>query len=141
MTGINKIFIDTAPIIYFLENHTTYGSKMLNIINTCLDNNIMILMSVLGCGEYLTIPYRDNKQTKINNFEHFIDDLNIQVFEINMDIMKIAAKLRAKYTSIKMPDAIQLATAINTKCDIFLHNDFQLRQIDEIKTVLIDNWT
>ena len=91
--------------------------------------------------EYLTIPYRDNNQTKINNFEHFIDDLNIQVFEINMDIMKIAAKLRAKYTSIKMPDAIQLATAINTKCDIFLHNDFQLRQIDEIKTVLIDNWT
>ena len=140
MTGINKVFIDTAPIIYFLENHSTYGNKMLGILNNCLDNNIMIIISVLGCGEYLTLPYKNNNKAKIDNFKHFIDDLNIQVFDINIDIMEIAAKIRAKYNNIKMPDAIQLATAIYSKCDIFLHNDMQIQQVDEIKTVLIDNW-
>ncbi|MBP3710472.1 MAG: PIN domain-containing protein [Treponema sp.] len=49
-----------------------------------------------------------------------------------------AAKIRAKYESIKGMDALHLASAIQNKCTIFLTNDKQLKQVTEIQCVLMD---
>ena len=37
-------------------------------------------------------------------------------------------------------DALQLASAITNNCDLFLTNDRQLRQIEEIKCVMLEEW-
>lgn len=31
MTGYNKVFLDTTPIIYFLDNDINFGDKTRNI--------------------------------------------------------------------------------------------------------------
>lgn len=51
-----------------------------------------------------------------------------------------AARIRAKYTSFKGMDSLQLAVAVEDKCDTFLTNDKQLKQFDGIKVVTVEDW-
>ena len=44
----------------------------------------------------------------------------------------IFAKLRAKYLSIKAPDAVHLATAISGRADRFFTNDEKLKMVQEM---------
>lgn len=42
------------------------------------------------------------------------------------------------YKGFKAMDALQLAIACLEKCDLFLTNDKQLRQFEEIKCITVD---
>jgi len=57
---------------------------------------------------------------------------------INAQISETAAELRAKYSFIRTPDAIQIATAINTEADFFITNDKKLKGLSEIKSLVLD---
>lgn len=37
-------------------------------------------------------------------------------------------------------DSLQLAVAVEDKCDTFLTNDKQLKQFDGIKVVTVEDW-
>ena len=132
-----RFFLDTAPIIYFLENDETFGSIVLQKIEEIINDGSLLLISSLCYGEYLTIPFRNHDSVKEKNFYKFIKDLDIIVYDINIDIMKQAAKLRAKYKGLKMPDAIQLATAKYIGCIEFITNDKQLKSIEEVNSFII----
>ena len=62
------------------------------------------------------------------------------MLDINADIAKNAAKNRAKY-GFKTPDAIQLASALQSGSDFFITNDNQLNKFKELKVVLVDQLT
>ena len=57
--------------------------------------------------------------------------MDISVRSIDSDTAFLAAQLRAKYQGIKAMDSLQLASAIQNHCDVFLSNDKQLRQVEE----------
>ena len=48
--------------------------------------------------------------------------------------------IRAQYKHFKAMDSLQLATAIESGCDLFLTNDNQLKQFSEIKCVTVEDW-
>ena len=73
------------------------------------------------------------------DFETFIFDANITISSLTKDVSKYAAQIRAKYSGIKSMDALQLASAIVSGCDLFLTNDKQLRQVEEIPVLLVDD--
>lgn len=68
----------------------------------------------------------------------FVDTINMDIVEINREIAKKAAQIRAVYKGFKAMDAIQLAVACFEGCDLFLTNDKQLRQFKEIKCITVD---
>lgn len=49
-----------------------------------------------------------------------------------------SAQIRAEYKGIKAMDALQLAAACLSKCDLFLTNDKQLKQFKEIQCVTVE---
>ena len=105
MTDYNKVFLDTAPFIYFIEkdsNNPQYFDNM---------------------KQFFEEGYRENKE----------------IAEVDQEIAKKAAQIRAQYKSFKAMDALQLATACVTGCDLFLTNDKQLKQFAEIKCVTVDD--
>lgn len=57
MTDFNRIFIDTAPIIYFLENSSLYMKSMEKFFTKCVKEQKQIVISVLTVEEYLVSPY------------------------------------------------------------------------------------
>ncbi|MDE6981536.1 MAG: PIN domain-containing protein [Lachnospiraceae bacterium] len=141
MTGYEKIFLDTAPLIYFLDEDINYGAKVEEIFKEFILNEKCMLTSTITCTEYLTYPYRTGNTEKINAFLEFLTDCNVQIFPIDMGTAKKAAQIRAEYKDFKTMDCLQLASACLQKCDIFLTNDKQLRQFSEIKCLTVKDFS
>ncbi len=140
MTEYKKVFLDTTPLIYFLDDDIHFGLKTRQIFEEILYNDRLLLTSVLTCMEYLVHPYRTNNQAKIKACADFLNDCHIPVLSINLEIATRAAQIRAAYKDFKSLDALQLATACAYGCDAFLTNDKQLRQFREIHCLTIDDW-
>ena len=61
---------------------------------------------------------------------------NLRVKTLDENIADVASSLRANY-NINTPDAIQIATSLEAKADIFITNDTTLKKISEIKVLLL----
>ena len=140
MTEYKKIFLDTTPIIYFLDEDINFGEKVEHLFGEFIEKKCPMATSTITCTEYLTYPYRTGNTEKINVFFEFLTDCNVQIHPIDISIAKKAAQLRARYKDFKTMDCLQLATAFLQQCDLFLTNDKQLRQFDELKCMVIDDF-
>lgn len=97
-----------------------------------------MITSVITVEEYKVFPYRTGKNEYIASFEQLVDVLDINIVNIDKAIAEKAAQIRAEYKAFKAMDALQLATACITGCDLFLTNDKQLRQFREIKCITVE---
>lgn len=140
MTEYKRVFLDTAPLIYFLDNDERYGGMVKAIFEEILSEGGIIESSVITCEEYLVYPYRTGNVEKIQAFIDFTGDFDIHLNPITREIAQKAAKIRAEYIGFKAMDALQLATAIMRGCDVFLTNDRQLLQFTEIRCITPEQW-
>ncbi|MGN0738975.1 MAG: type II toxin-antitoxin system VapC family toxin [Treponema sp.] len=134
----SKIFIDTAPFIYALENNEQYTQKVQKAFINYYDSFTPLFTSFLTFTEYCVVPYKENNHQKIEDFENFISDAQIEIVTLTKEVAEYASFIRSKYQGIKAMDALQLASAIQNHCDIFLTNDKQLKQVKEITVLLVD---
>jgi len=137
----NKIvFIDTAPLIYYIENSSKYSEILSAFFKLNKQTHFKLLTSTLTLTEVLVHPFRQNKPDLANIYKSIlVNSDSIQIINMNVSISVKAAKIRAE-SNYKTPDAIQLATAITESCDIFLTNDRRLKS-NEIKSITLDEFT
>ena len=136
---MSKIYFDTTPIIYFLDDEKPFSDKIANFIYNHQNEDDLYLTSTITDAEYLVFPYRTQSEEKITAYDNFLKDFYFHVIEPNRAVTKTAAKLRAKYKGLKGMDAIHIATSIYYKCDVFLTNDIQLRHVSEVNVLLVDD--
>lgn len=136
MIDFRRIFLDTSPIVYYLENSELYYIAMKNFWNKYEECDYVT--STVTITEYLTYPYQQNDLRLVNAFYDFVDGMEIEIKNIDKIIAKKAAQIRAEYRFFKTMDALQLAAACSSGCDLFLTNDKQLKQFREIECVLVE---
>lgn len=73
MTEFKRVFVDTAPIIYFLENSALYLEATKQFFRKCLEENIQIVTSAITIEEYLVFPYSCNKMEFVDNFKNLLN--------------------------------------------------------------------
>lgn len=135
------IFLDTAPVIYYIEKHREYGSIVQTIVDCFSAGEIMAFTSVITITEVLAKPVADGKDTIVDQFIQFFKyGKNIKVFDIDSNIAVRAGKLRGLYSSIKTLDAIQIATALEAGTSIFVTNDKRLRVVQDIELLVLDDY-
>ncbi len=132
-----KIFLDTNPIIYILDKNQQFYQKTKNYITSALDEECLFYTSVITDAEFLVVPLRLNDINAIKSYHELINDLSIYKVNINEQIAKRAALIRATHKGIKLGDSLQLGACIEYGCDVFLTNDGQLRQVKEVNVVYI----
>jgi len=138
---IDSIFIDTAPFIYFIEAHPQYGPLVQDIINTIDKKKTRIFSSVITIAEVLPKPIQLGKKELASKFVEFLKKgENLTLIPISVEIAERAGQLRGKYPKLKALDAIQLAAALVNKADAFLTNDVNLKQITEIKILVLKDF-
>lgn len=137
MTDSKKIFLDTSPLIYYLQKNELYYPSMVLFWDNYVEYDYVT--SSITITEYLTYPYRYNDLRMINEFYSFIYGMDIQMKAIGEKIADKAAQIRAGYKFFKTMDALQLATACITGCELFLTNDKQLKQFREIRCITLDD--
>jgi predicted nucleic acid-binding protein len=141
MTPNSKIFFDTAPFIYWLEQHPTLCLKARKFVADAVAFNCDFTTSVVSFAEFGVYPERNGRPDLIQDFEDAIADFSFDFLEINLPIARMAYRLRAKYTFLKGMDAFQLAAALHSGCQYFLTNGRPLSVITEINIIILEDWT
>lgn len=141
LSGVNSVFIDTAPIIYYIEAHQDYGPLMKEVLAYFQSGKHPVFTSVITITEVLPKPVSSGHKELVNKFMNFFSDgENVILLEISSKIAEKAGQLRGKYNSLKTMDAIQIAAALNTGADAFITNDVKLKQVKDVKVIVLNDF-
>jgi predicted nucleic acid-binding protein len=127
-------YLDAAPIIYLVERVTPFFERASQRLNK---PDILPATSLLSRLETRVKPLRDKNQIRLQEFEEFLSDRISLEIAITREVIDKATELRARY-GFKTPDAIHLAAAITSACDVFLTNDHRLDRCSEIKVEVLE---
>lgn len=118
-----KVFWDTNLFIYLWERQGD-TSEMDALCDWIESERHTIVTSSLTLGEILVQPLRLGREETADQYRRGFTGLEI----VNFD-SKAAnefARLRALHPDLRPSDAIQLACAVNSQCNVFLTNDDRL---------------
>jgi predicted nucleic acid-binding protein len=138
LSSIHQLAFDTAPIIYFVEKHPIYFERMQFVMEYVDDGLITGVVSVMLLAEVLVQPIKTGNHELAHGYESVLmGSRSFRVESIVATTARLAAELRAGY-NLRTPDALHLATAIDTGCDAFLTNDLGLKRVTEIPILVLD---
>ncbi len=91
-----KIFLDSSPIIYYIEDHPVYA-KLIDEIIEKFESSLVLSTSVITITDVFVKPIFENQ---INYYKLYtqllLNNKNIAVYSINSEIALLATKLRAE---------------------------------------------
>jgi predicted nucleic acid-binding protein len=141
LSKFNTVFIDTAPIIYYIEAHPQFGSLVKEVVDAFQSGSLIAFSSVITLTEVLPKPIELGEEALAKKFSEFLKHgKNFNLIEISVDIAEKAGRLRGRYPSIRALDAIQLAVALEIDADAFLTNDRKLKQIGEMDVIVLKDY-
>jgi predicted nucleic acid-binding protein len=122
-----RVYLDTAPIIYYIENHYKYRTLLDNIFELNAQGKITFITSTLTILEVLVQPIRLQRMDIAESYLKILtSSKTLEIVDLSIEIYRRAAELRAKY-NVKTPDAIKLATAIESHSDFFFNKRHKVR--------------
>ena len=141
LAKIPSVFIDTAPIIYYIEAHPKYGPLVSEIVKAFQSGKLVAFSSVITLSEVLPKPIKAKNETLTREFSNFLKaGKNISMLAITADIAELAGRLRGRYTFLRTMDAIQIAASLEVKAAAFITNDSKLKNVSELKVILLNEY-
>ena len=138
LQDVDSIFIDTAPLIYYLEAHREFGPIVKEFLEQTHSQNITIYSSVITITEVLSKPIQTSNQGLVERFLDFIvRGTVVMLIPISADIAQVAGELRGKHSFLQTMDALQISAASIYETDVFLTNDIKLKRIPELQVVIL----
>lgn len=138
LTNVTRIGLDTAPFIYFVEQHPTYIERVRDVVRRIATGSIVGHTSVITLSEVLTKPLQVGNTALAQRYRRFLGhSRNLSLDSVDAPIAERAADLRARY-GLRTPDAIQIATALAARCSVFLTNDMRLQRVTELHVLMLD---
>ena len=129
-----RAYLDTAPVIYLVENIAPWESAMRAFLN---QPAVVPQASVLTRMECRVQPMRTDAFELIADYESFFASLDGGLLDLHSGVFEKATELRARL-NFKTPDALHLAAAIWHGCDVFLTNDRNLKRCSEIRVEVLE---
>jgi predicted nucleic acid-binding protein len=137
LDGVTALGIDTAPLIYFVEQHAAYLDIMRAVIQRIDSGQIIGYSSVVTLTEVLTQPLRQGNQILEAEYRTLLlNSRNFLLSAITAEIAELAADLRARH-SLRTPDALQIAATLFSGCQAFLTNDQELSRVTDLRIVVL----
>lgn len=133
------VFFDTQIAIYSVEKHPVYAAVIRPLWIAAQSGSLRAAASELIIPECLVRPLRNGDKLLERDFEAFWSSGHIGLEPISNAVLRKVAELRAKYISLRTPDAIHAATAILAGAALFITNDDNFRQVAEVQSVFLDD--
>ena len=139
LRGVSRLAFDTAPIIYFVEANPTYDELVSNIFNRVAAGELEGWTSVISLSEVLVQPLASERDDLRQLYrELLLNSSNFHTISINAAVAESAARMRANY-GLRLPDAIQIALAVETGCEALLCNDHSMRRVTGLRVLVLDD--
>ena len=137
LQAIGRLFLDTAPIIYFVEKDQRYAALLRSIFDRIDEGSLVAVTSPVTLAECLVLPFRAGLPGLAEDFAELIVSGNNTVFApIEQEVATRSAELRAQY-NLSLMDAFQVAVALATKCEGFLTNDTKLKRVSGVDVLVL----
>lgn len=121
---MSRIFWDTNLYIYLFQGSSRSSQRVAEIRDAMNRRGDQLLTSCFTIGEVLVGPARVGRSDLSRQYEQAIAQTSALI-PFDLDAARMFAAIRVD-TSIKPPDAIQLACAAVAKSDMFITNDARL---------------
>jgi predicted nucleic acid-binding protein len=139
LENVTRLFLDTAPVIYYVEAHEKYLPIVEPIFDLLDQDRLTVVTSPVTLAECLIVPQRLGQKDLEQTFVELLSTGSSTLFiPIDQSIAEKAAALRAKY-NLTLTDAFQAAVAILSDCDAFLTNDALLKRITELDVIVLND--
>lgn len=138
LLAARRLYIETTPLIYYVEANPTYITKMDAILTAVENGPLEVCSAVITLTEVLIHPLRQGNAALAQQYRDLlVNNDDLRLLPITVDIAEAAADLRAHY-GLRTPDALHVAAAISAGCDSFLTNDSSLKRVAEIGVLVLD---
>lgn len=137
MNGIAEhklIGLDTNIFIYHFEDNPQFVSYTQLIFDELSKNRLQAVTSIVSVIEALSYP--SPPEVLVNIEDGFRTMPNLTIYDLNHDLALESAKIRRKY-GFRLPDSVQLATALKAKAKAFISNDGRLKKFKELTIILL----
>lgn len=134
LQGHKKIALDTNVFIYVFEGSALAEHLRDSVFIPLESGELQAVTSVLTVAEILVKPKSLSREDICQEYITLLASYpNLEVVPFTLDLAVRSAAVRAKY-SIRTPDAIQLATALEHNATLFLTNDLRLpRRVENLQ--------
>ncbi len=139
----STLLIDTAPIIYFIEQKTPFFALLDSLFGRIDQGTLTSVTTAITLAECLYYPYKNEDRALVKAFSRrLVTGQNVRFMPVTAVVADQSAQLRARY-NLGFADAFQVATAFVSGCNIFLTNDRQLKRIqsESLSVVVIGDFT
>lgn len=138
LKGVGRLYIETAPLIYYVEANPIYIQRMDAIIDAVENQPIRAYSSVITLAEVLIQPLRTGDKVLEQEYRNIlVNNESYQLIPITVHVAEIAADLRARY-NLRIPDALHVASALRAGCDAFLTNDSGIKRVTDMTVLVLD---
>jgi predicted nucleic acid-binding protein len=136
----NVIGVDTAPFIYLWERHPRYFTPSETLFYHLRSPEVQGVTSVITLIEACVHPQRQGRLDLVQAYERsLVHSQQVRMLPVDATLARRAMTLRAQY-DIRVPDALQIAAALEAGATLFVTNDQQLRKVQEIGVLLLDDY-
>jgi predicted nucleic acid-binding protein len=96
--------------------------------------------STITLAEILTKPLSDKNFSLVDEIKFTIKTFStLSMVAIDEKLAEAAALIRARH-AIRLPDAMQIAAAIQSEATLFLTNDKRLKKVDGIEVLVLSEY-
>jgi predicted nucleic acid-binding protein len=126
MSG-RRVYLDTNVFIAAYENKHSRGDQAWRILTAIEDGEFVGVTSELTLAEILVRPLEQRDYDRAQYYQEIIStDVGFEVPAIDRAVLVEAATLRAVRKSLRLPDAIHVATARLNECSHIVSDDRRL---------------
>jgi predicted nucleic acid-binding protein len=126
------VLIDTNPIVYVLEG-SQLASAFRPLFAAVDAGRIRAMVTPITVAEVVTGPLKRGKEALAVRYRQTIkENVGWAIRDIDADIAVLAARLRLRH-GLRLPDAIQLAVALEGGCYALATHDRDFRKVREVR--------
>ena len=133
LNKLKLVGLDTNIFIYYFEQNSEFGQSTKKIFDLLSTNSLNTVTSVISLMEILSPDFL-SKVAARETEKKFFDIPNLKVLNVDRTITVEAARIRREY-GFRLPDSIQLATALFGKANALITNDERLKKFKELKVI------
>lgn len=132
------VTFDTAPIIYYLQDHPQFAARFAPVFDAVSQGRIQVVISAVTLAEVMSGPLRDGNEVLASQYREVLSrSSGWQILPVDEEVAAEAARLRARYR-LRLPDAIQVATAVLSRSYALITHDSAMAKISDIRVLGVE---
>lgn len=137
LAGHKRIALDTSVWIYHLEGSAAYGRAADSVLEAIAQGRVEGVASELVLLELLVAPLKKGAQDVADEIELALSHFpHLRLAPVTRPVLGRAAEIRARY-GLRTPDAIMVATAVESGATLAVTNDEAWQEVEEIEIMLV----